>query len=117
MPGQGMNEIASELLLRSRDGKIAWKQTIKDHQFRVSFPDVSLSISHYPSLGSYQLDLINETGSTIETLDGDPFYSPAQGQDDKISRQEILKEIYELAEAYVQDVVTQRALQYLKQAR
>ena len=116
MPGQGMNEIADELLIRSRDGKIAWKQTIKDCQFRVSFPDVSLAISYFPSLASYQLDLINETGSTIESLDWNPVLSPAQTQGETESLEETLKEIYELAEAYVQDVVAQRALQYLKQA-
>lgn len=116
MPGQGMNEIVNELLMRSKDGKIAWKQTINDQQFRVSFPDVSLAVSHYPSSGSYQLDLINETGSTIESLEWNPYYSPGQTQDEQQGRKEALKEIYELAEAYVQDVVAQRALQYLKQA-
>ena len=116
MPGQGINNVASELLRRSRDGKITWKQTINDHEYRVSFPDVSLAISGQPALDMYRLDLINETGAIIESLEWSPFYSPAAKQEDSDFRKETLTEIYGLAEAYVQEDVAKRALKYLKQA-
>ena len=114
MPEQGINEVASELLRRSRDGKIPWKQTRRDNEYRVSFPDVSLSI--FCGSGLYRLDLINETGSTIGSLEYSPLMFPQTGnQEDLESRKETLKEIYDLAEAHVQEEVAQRALQYLKQ--
>ena len=111
-----MYELARELLRLSQDNRLAWEQTLRANQFQVDFPDVSLAISYFPSLGSYQLDLINETGSTIESLDWNPVLSPAQTQGETEGPEKTLKEIYEFAEAYVQDVVAQRALQYLKQA-
>ncbi|MDE2781256.1 MAG: hypothetical protein OXI91_16500 [Chloroflexota bacterium] len=116
MAGQGMNEIADELLRRSRDGRLAWKQTRKGNEYRVSFPDVSLAISHEPTLNTYQLDLINEAGSVIESIEWSPFYSPNEKQEDKDFRRDILQDIYGFAEMYVQEEVAQRALQYLKQS-
>ncbi|MDE2940650.1 MAG: hypothetical protein OXR67_17285 [Chloroflexota bacterium] len=115
MAGQGMNEVATELLRRSRDGKIAWKQTRRDNEYRVSFPDVSLTISSQPGLDIYRLDLINETGSVTESLEWNPFYSPTPMPSADASQLQTLKEIYGLAEAYVQEEVAQRALQYLKE--
>ena len=116
MPGQGINEVASELLLRSRDGKIPWKQARRDNEYRVSFPDVSLAIFH--DSGDYRLGLINEAGSVIESLEYSPLssFSQAGKQDELESIKEILKEIYDLAESHVQEEVAQRALEYLKQA-
>ncbi len=116
MPEQGINEVASELLRRSRDGKIPWKQTRRDNEYRVSFPDVSLAILRQTDLDLYRLDLINETGSVIESLEWTPFYSPTGNTVELESRRETLKEIYDLAEAHVHEEVAQRALQYLKQA-
>ena len=116
MPGQGINEVASELLRRSRDGKIPWKQTRRDNEYRVSFPDVSLAISR--ASGHYQLDLINESGSVIGSLEYSPLslFSETEETEALESRKETLKEIYDLAEAHVQEEVAQKALQYLKQA-
>ncbi|MCY4364962.1 MAG: hypothetical protein OXE17_01850 [Chloroflexi bacterium] len=116
MPGQGLNEVASELLRRSRDGKIPWKQTRRDSEYRVSFPDVSLAI--FCASGHYRLDLINETGSVIESLEYSPLsiFTQTGKRDELESRSKTLKEIYDLAEAHVQEEVAQRALQYLKQA-
>ena len=116
MPEQGINEVASELLRRSRDGKIPWKQTRRDNEYRVSFPDVSLAI--FRASGHYRLNLINETGSAIESLEYRPamLLSQTGNRDELETRKETLKEIYDLAEAHVHEEVAQRALQYLKQA-
>ncbi len=109
MSKTGMYEVGKEALRRARAKKLDWKQTFQDEVFRVDFPDVSLSISFDQGLEAYQLGLINDTGAVIESLvtvagETDPQQDPG------------LREIYELAEAYVREVGINRALQYLKRA-
>lgn len=109
MSKNGMYEVAKEALRLAKARKLTWEQTFRDEEFRVDFPDVSLSISFDQGLGTYQLGLINDTGAVIETLitvvgETDPKQDPG------------LPEIYELAVAYVREVGINRALQYLRQA-
>lgn len=106
---KGMHEVAGELLHRSKAQKVDWKQTYRDEEFRVDFPDVSLSISFEPQGERYQLDLVNDTGAVIDTVltvsgETEPELAP------------VLQEIYELAAAYVRDAALERALHYLKRA-
>ena len=109
MSKTGMYEVGKEALRRARAKKLDWKQTFRDEEYRVDFPDVSLSIFFDPGLGTYQLGLVNDTGAVVETLvtvvgETDPQQDPG------------LPEIHELAAAYVREVGINRALQYLKQA-
>lgn len=109
MSKNGMYEVAKEALRRARAKKLDWKQTFRDEEFRVDFPDVSLSIFFDQGPEAYHLILINDTGAPIESLvtvagETDPKQDPG------------LREIYELAEAYVRGTAIDRALQYLKQA-
>ena len=104
-----MHEVAGELLRRAKVQKVDWKQTYRDEEFRVDFPDVSLSISFEPQGECYQLDLVNDTGAVIDTVltvsgETEPELAP------------VLQEIYELASAYVRDAALERALHYLKRA-
>lgn len=112
-----MYELAGELLRLSQDNKLAWEQTLRADQFQVDFPDVSLAISRLGEMPvSYSLELINETGTTIDTL----LWSPSNYSLRKMTNPDLqdaaLEKIYELAESYVQGIVADRALQYLKQA-
>ena len=115
MPSQGMFNLACELLHRSRDGKILWKPTIKDNVYSVHFPDVSLSTSYKTSTGTYSLDLIGETGDIVASLSWDPdcgteWTAVGSGK----FYYNCLREIYELAEAYIQKDAIERALGYME---
>ena len=115
MPSPGMFNIASELLRLSRDGKINWKQTIKDNVYSVHFPDVSLSTSFKSSTGTYGLELIGETGDVVASLSWDPdcgteWTSLGSGK----FYYNCLREIYELAEAYTEKDAIERALSYME---
>ena len=117
MASARMYELASELLRLSQDSKISWEQTLRANQFQVDFPDVSLAISRLGEAPvSYSLELINETGMTIDTL----LWSPSSYTLRKTTNPDLqdaaLEKIYELAESYVQGIVADRALQYLKKA-
>lgn len=112
-----MYELAAELLRLSQDNKLTWEQTLRANQFQVDFPDVSLAISRSnDTYDNYSLELINETGTTIDTL----LWSPTDYNVEKLTNPDLqdaaLEKIYELAESYVQGIVADRALQYLKQA-
>ena len=115
MPSPGMFSLASELLRLSRDGKIAWKQTIKDNVYGVYFPDVSLSTSYEASTGTYILELVGETGDIVASLSWDPdsgteWTTVGSGK----FHYSCLREIYELAEAYVQKDAIERAMSYME---
>ena len=116
MPGHGMFEVANEVLRLSRARKLAWNQTMKDNEYRVSFPDISLAISFNPKTGSYTLNLLNETGSVAQSLKWD---QDCDTETTRVGKSEFsyhsLFEIYELAQAYMQEASVNRALQYLKQ--
>ena len=110
-----MFEVANKLLILSRDRKLSWDQTIKDSQFRVDFPDASLAISHQASTDSYRLDLIGDTGTVLKSLTWGPG---CEITTTKAGPTEFnyasLREIYELAEAYIQDNTIERVLKYME---
>ncbi len=112
-----MYELAAELLRLSQDNKLTWEQTLRANQFQVDFPDVSLAISRSDEdPGNYSLELINETGTTIDTLLWSPTNYTFRKSTNPDLQDAALEKIYELAEGYVQGIVADRALQYLKQA-
>lgn len=108
MSQPGMYELGSKVLRLSQARKLAWGQNLRYNEYRVDFPDVSLEISHFgPPVDAYQLNLVGETGGVTDSLvvtlgETDPKQDPG------------LREIYELAEAYVRDGTLKRAFQYLE---
>ncbi len=107
MSQPGMYELGSKVLRLSKAGKLAWGQNLRYNEYRVDFPDVSLEISHAERANTYQLDLVGETGGVTDSLmvtlgETDPKQDPG------------LREIYELAAAYVRDGTLKRAFQYLE---
>ena len=115
MPSPRMFTLASELLRRSRDGKITWKQTINDNVYSVHFPDVSLSTSFEATTGTYRLVLIGESGDPIASLSWDPDCGTdliTVGSEKFYFN--CLQEIYELAEAYIQKDAIDRAMSYME---
>ena len=117
-----MDEVASELLRLSRDGKLQWEKSIRKNEYRVVFPDMSFSIRQL-DWGSYQLNLIGETGQPIDSLDSeidgvlaDQFGESDPDPKEDNAQHEQLKTIYQSAENYVRDVGIAKALELLKQA-
>jgi hypothetical protein len=109
MAKSGMHEVASELLRLSKANKLSWEQYIRDNEYKVHFPDVTFQISCDEYRRVFQLELIGDTGQVNGTLEWQPEDVNA-GQDPG------LREIFDLAEAYVRDGTINKALQYLKQA-
>ena len=104
-----MNEVARELLDRSRAWKVGWEETRSQDAYRVIFPDVSLRISRQETVfeeerTDYELELTSETGRVIGSLtsaEQDPEHA-------------VLAEIFNLAEQHVRDSGVDKALEYLK---
>ena len=116
MASTRMYELAAELMRLSQDNKLTWEQTLYANRFQVDFPDVSLAISRSDEIpSSYSLELISETGTTIDTLLWSPSSYTLRKTTNPDLRDAALEKVYELAESYVQDIVADRALQYLKQ--
>ena len=105
MPSPRMFELADKLLRLSRAGKVPWDQTIRGGEFRVDFPDVSLAISHKANTDTYRLEVIGDTGNVVASLDWSP--------DSEATSTQGLREIYELAESYIQESAMERALGYM----
>ncbi len=110
MPEEGLNEVANELLRLSRDRKLSWKQTRRENEYRVSFPDMSFSISNERARGYFQLNMIDESGNVIESL---RRQAPIPSSDE-VEEVPDLVEIYSLASSYIKEINIQRALDYLK---
>ena len=114
MPESRINEVAQALLSQSKDHEVAWEESSKRGSYRVVFPDVVLAISRedgiYEERGDikqgilYKLELMNETGRVIETLDSKP----------EDTTHTILGQIFDLAEQHVRDRGIDKALGYLK---
>ena len=107
MSQPGMYELGSKVLRLAKARKLAWGQNLRDNEYVVDFPDVSLGISHIPPTDTYRLDLVGETGGVTDSLEvtlgeTDPKQDPG------------LREIYELAADYVRNGTMKRAFQYLE---
>jgi hypothetical protein len=109
MPEQGMNEIVSELLRLSKDRKLSWNQTRKDNEYRVSFPDMSFSISFDSATRTYKLDMISEIGTIIDSLRSEAPRSAVPEAD----LHDIIK-VYGLASSYIKETNIKKALAFLK---
>ena len=105
MPSPRMLEMVDKLLSLSRAGKVPWDQTLRDGEFRVDFPDVSLAVSHEAITGTYRLEVIGDTGNVVASLDW--------SSDSEAATTLNLQEIYELAESYIQESAIERALEYM----
>ena len=119
MAASRMDEVAQELLRRSRENKVNWEESGKRDSYRVFFPDVALVIARERTTISdgldnrvisdgtiFQLDLMSEAGKIVHSLLPKSEEPPYQ----------LLKEIFGLAESYVRDSSVDRALEYLKRA-
>jgi len=111
MTKSSINEVAKELLERSKAGKVRWEETLGldgRNNYRVFFPDLSLRISRSGRDDEdefyYELILTSDSGRTLDTLE------PSQDQD----MHQILSEMFILAEAYIHDSGISKALEYLK---
>jgi hypothetical protein len=118
-----MNELAKELLQRSRDGKVPWEEKPRGRRsdqdaYQVVFPDGALILSR-EGLGptefiegvgevwtrfEYQLALLGDTGRIIDSLTPKPEEPMSQ----------TLAEIFDLAEGYVRETGISKALDFLK---
>jgi hypothetical protein len=115
-----MNELAEELLQRSRDGKVPWEEKPRGRRsepdgYQVVFPDGALILTRTEELRGeslekleeivvYRIDLLGDTGRIIDTLTHKPEEPMYQ----------TLAEIFDLAEAYVRDTGISKALDFLK---
>jgi hypothetical protein len=118
-----MNEVAQELLRRSRDRKVPWEEKISrlalgHNRYQVIFPEGALILTrgetepteHIEGVGEartafeYELALLGETGRVIDSLNAKP--------EEPMNR--TLEEIFELAQGYVRDKGINKALDFLK---
>ena len=116
-----MNELARELLERSKARKVGWEETREANAYAVLFRDVALRISRRRVFvieglvfdagqergdrTDYELELTGERGRIIGSLAAEP------GQ----PMHEVLEEIFELADQHIRDTGVNKALDYLKQ--
>ena len=102
-----MDEVAQELLRKSKDGKLQWEESGKRGSYRVIFPDVVLAISRdFPTEedSDLTLELISEAGRVIDSLETtpeDPMHST-------------LSQMFDLAQQGIRDSGIDKALDYLK---
>ena len=101
-----MIELAEQLLLRAQAGGLEWAEGTRDNDYMVEFPDISLAI-RARERGYYVLELINNVGDEIESLDS--HVVPGT--------ETILREIYGIARRKTLDIDgnINKALEYLKQ--
>lgn len=113
-----MNELAEELLRRSRERKVPWEEGLRgEGHYRVVFPDGTLILTRgarvvkygespgeFQEYPEYQLALLSDTGRIIGSLTPEP--------DDPMYL--ALVEISNLAGNYVRDRGINKALDFLK---
>ena len=113
-----MIEVVSELLRLSKANKLAWEKSIRENEYRVVFPDVVFSVSKDVSRGNCQLNLIDDSGQVIDSLQIelprilDQIKREREPDDPKND----VETIFDLAESYVKDAGINKALMVLKQA-
>ena len=109
MANPDINELAEQLLERSKAHSVDWEDTRAGQEYRVFFPDLALRISRVEALfeddsTEYRLELTSNTGRLIESLvpaPGDHLYH-------------VLSDIFGFAEQYIHDNSINKALDYLK---
>jgi hypothetical protein len=106
-----MNELAQELLSKSKADKVLWEDTgVKQGgSYRVYFPDVALTITRntlgFEKDSDLRLELMSDAGRVIDCLETTP--------EDAIHAD--LAEIFRLAAQHVREIGINKALAYLKQ--
>ena len=110
MPEKGMNEVATELLRLTREKKLTWKPSRRENDYTVSFPEMSFSISYDRRIGTYRLEMVNESGAIVDSL-RQPV--PVESVDSLEELPELIQ-IYNLAVSYIKETSINKALDYLK---
>ena len=111
-----MIEVVSELLRLSKTNKLAWEKSIRENEYRVVFPDVVFSVSKDVGRGNCQLNLIDDSGQVIDSLQIELPSVLDRLKGEPADPRNDVETIFDLAESYVKDAGINKALQYLKQA-
>lgn len=63
-----MTDILTKLIEKSRDGKIAWRETSRKQKFLAMLGETGISISSDATNGVYELQIIDTHGRVIESM-------------------------------------------------
>ncbi|PKB80206.1 MAG: hypothetical protein BZY88_09385 [SAR202 cluster bacterium Io17-Chloro-G9] len=97
-----MSELAEQLLLQTRANKLVWENGSKSNEYRIFFPDGSITI--YGSGSYFLIRLHDESARGIDTL----------STDDSEIVDTRLEEIFLLAEEQLKNRGIDKALEYLR---
>lgn len=78
-------QILTGLVERTSEGKLKWSRTVQDHRFATSIGAISVVISEFDGQNPprYGLDILDESGETVESL---RYHNSTAEQDQQMER-------------------------------
>ena len=92
-----MTDILTKLIEKSRDGKIAWRDTSSKQKFLAMLGETGVAIDFDTSTDVYELQVIDKHGRVIESISAEyrPYGISVLDPDVKVA--DTLKELHEIA--------------------
>ena len=82
-----LGQVVSGLVQRTAEGKVKWNRTVQDYRFVASIDAISVTITEEVPTSRYRLDILNESGETVESLG---YHETTGEQDEELARLYVL---------------------------
>ena len=84
-----LGQILAGLVKRTAEGKLKWSRTVQDDRFVTSVDAISVAIvdTEHPRISSYRLDILDESGETIDSLS---HQDTTEEEDEQLARLYVL---------------------------